>query len=210
MKKRHVCIGVLVFVLVSVLLCLWFIKPKQAAEDVLAQVNGVSITEQQVANRMKVNQIRNQAYTTALQAALAGDDRKEAAGATDEKGALRELIEGEVIRHQVAQDGTLLSREQAQQQFDREYALLKTNETQKTFYDCLNDAFVLYEVNEDEYIRLSYDFAYDAYNTALAKAAFVKSEAYSPDAAEDSDSQFALYINDLVEQANFAIMTNLA
>ena len=55
MKKRHVCIGVLVFVLVSVLLCLWFIKPKQAAEDVLAQVNGVSITEQQVANRMKVN-----------------------------------------------------------------------------------------------------------------------------------------------------------
>ena len=55
MKKRYVCIGVIVLVIISVLLCLWFIKPKQVAEDVLAQVNGVSITEQQVANRMKVN-----------------------------------------------------------------------------------------------------------------------------------------------------------
>ena len=177
-----------IVLILSMLLLFCSACSKQPEEDgVLAQIKGVGITKQQVENRILMNQIRAEAYANTALASVTDD-----LNAVTQEDALQELLECEAVRWQLLRAGTLIPRDQTDKNFDDEFAMLKTDQQQAPFYETLKKALEAHQVTEEEYVALSYDFAYDYYNMVYAKHVFFQS-------VGATEEGFNTYLEDLVK-----------
>lgn len=208
MKKRLIII-VSVVLVIAVGVTLWIVIPKQKlANGILAQVNGVSITQEQVDLVLEFNQIHMESLTRVLNQSLT--DAQEIQGyinkmskrfPTTKESVLTYLIQGEVVCQQLHAKGTLLSKEATVASFDKEFANQQTDESQKEFYEVLQQVLAEKKVTMERYVQLGQNQSYVFYNMQLAKQTFKTDGSYDESSALSLDGQFDNYLNDLVDGA---------
>lgn len=208
MKKRLI-IMISVVLVIAIGITLWLVIPKQKlANGVLAQVNGVNITEEQVNTVLEFNQIHMEAYTAVLKQSLT--DKQEIQRhinqlskrfPTTKESVLTYLIQGEVVCQQLKTKGTLLSKEATVASFDKEFATQQTDESQKAFYDALQQVLAEKKVTMERYVQLGQNQSYVFYNMQLAKQTFKTDGSYDETSALSLDGQFDNYLNNLVKEA---------
>lgn len=209
MKKQHILliVGVLLVGIIGGSIWFWCAQStKELAPDVLASVNGVNISEQQVQERIKINQINNQVYADYLTNTIADGETlssylANSIRSTEKKAVVQELVKAEVLRQDLAKKGIALTQEQTRQMWDSEFQALQTQEAQKGLYDGLQKSLQSFPMETEDYVQLSYSLAYDTYNIAKAKQTFTGSKAYHEDFILTADNQFELYTYQLMQKA---------
>jgi hypothetical protein len=208
MKKMMIlmiAIVAIVLCVIGILFGLGVFGSQPVDENVLAKVEDITITREQVEERVRFNKVQNAALMNTLKNSLA--DASEITkimankGAEDETGALEELVKAQVICQQAEKEGVLISREETDQVFDDQFALLKKDSHQKSFYENLKAVFLTYDMSEEEYIRLGKEYSYDFYNFNVMKQHFRKEKGIKDD-EDQSDEQFKAYVSELVEKAD--------
>ncbi len=209
MKK----IMILMIAIVAIVLCVIGIlfgigvfDSQPVDENVLAKVGDVTITRQQVENRIRFNKVQNKAHNEYLTNNVPSvETQKEiyqkVKGTEDENGALKELVEEAVLCQQAEKEGILVSREKAKETFVSEFSGMKTNDSQKAFYDSWQTSFSLNDMDEEEYLRLAEEYSYGFYNRTVMKQHFRKEKGIKGD-EDQSDEQFKAYVSELVEKAD--------
>ena len=204
MKKMLFCI---ICLLVS--FCMMFVgcnSTPKANNAVLITVNGVAIYEDQISARIKINEIRNNAFNVYISQTFSNESERNAQlqkvlQATDEQGVKYELIKAEVVRQYLSKTDSVISFEQTKEMTNNEFKLLKEDATQATFYNNLKMAIESYGINEDIYMEMSYSLGYDFYNINKAKSVFKGSANYFENNEKSLDEQFNEFIDNLVKEA---------
>jgi hypothetical protein len=208
MKKMMIlmiALVVIVLCVIGILFGIGVFGSQPVDENVLAKVGDITITREQVEERVRFNKVQNAALMNTLKNSL-GDTSEITKimadkGAEDETGALEELVKAQVICQQAEKEGVLISREETDRVFDDQFALLKKDSHQKSFYENLKAGFLLYGIREEEYVVLGKDYCYDFYNSSALKGHFRKEKGIKDD-EDQSDEQFKAYVSELVEKAD--------
>lgn len=201
--KRIITCG-LVF---AVLLCSLFVGCKtDKGYDLSAKVSADVVSAQQINSRITVHTIRNSAFTRTFEKVYSDASERNAQldkvlMPTDEQSVRNELIKAEVLRQYLSKEGSLISREKAEEGMKNEFALLKIDPAQADFYSNLKIAMQAAEIDEAAFIDMCCRLAYDTYNVNNAKRVFERSDEYSKDSSETLDEQFDEFTAELIEKA---------
>lgn len=208
MMKKGIVVSVCAVLLVAIAITLYFVFPinETIPEGVLARVNGISITEEQVNNTLKFNQIQMESLTTVLRQSTGSEEKtqellKDHSFPTTKDEVLNGLIRAEVACQQLEQQGKLISSENAVKTFEEEFALMQTSKTKESFYVVLQQVLESRKMTLEEYASLGRMASYAFYNLEYLKQNFKNSDEYDETASETLDQQFDVYLNELVEDA---------
>jgi hypothetical protein len=207
--KRLIVVGIsllaMVLCVLGILFAMGVFDGQPVDENVLAKVGKVTITRQQVEDRIRFNTVENKAHSEYLTNNIPSVETQQelyqkVEGAVDQDGALKELVEEAVLCQQAEKEGILVSREKAKEYFAIEFSELKTDDSQKDFYKSMQMSFSLNDMSEEEYIGLGEDYSYGFYNRTVMKQHFRKDKGLSGD-EDPSNQQFAQYVAELVEKS---------
>ncbi len=206
--KKGVIISVCAILIAAIGITLWLILPvsEELPQGVLARVNGISITEEQVNNTLKFNQIQMESLTTVLRQSTGSEEKtqellKDHSFPTTKDEVLNGLIRAEVACQQLEQQGKLISSENAVKTFEEEFALMQTSKTKDSFYVVLQQVLESRKMTLEEYASLGRMASYAFYNLEYFEQNFKNSDEYDETASETVDQQFDAYLNELVEDA---------
>ena len=207
--KKWLLITIAAILLVAMVVTLSIVIVKEKLpKGVAAQVNGVNITKEQVAQVLEFNEIQIEGFTRVLQQTL--NDKQEIQKyitqfsqqfPTTQQEVITHLIQGEAVCQQLKAKGTLLSVENAEASFNEEFALLQTDESQKAFYETLQQVIKEKEKTMEDYVALGKAQSYVFYNMKLAKQTFKTDGSYDESSALSLDGQFNKYLEELVAAA---------
>ena len=166
-------------------------------------VNGTFITKKQIYDRIKINEIRNKAILKTFKKSFTDENQinteyEKAKSPTEPQAVINELIKAEVLRKNIKNP---LSYDTTKEYFDKEYALLKTDTSQKVYLEALNEVLKETGISEEEYLKLSYPYAYDFYNNIAAGTEFSTSNNYDSSLDTTPEKQFEDYVNSLIENS---------
>ena len=161
MMKKGIVVSVCAVLLVAIAITLYFVFPinETIPEGVLARVNGISITEEQVNNTLKFNQIQMESLTTVLRQSTGSEEKtqellKDHSFPTTKDEVLNGLIRAEVACQQLEQQGKLISSENAVKTFEEVFALMQTSKTKESFYVVLQQVLESRKMTLEEYASL--------------------------------------------------------
>ncbi len=179
-------------------------------ENAAAVVNGVSISNDAVEERLLLNQLRNRAFTDLYKEVYPNEIDREyymqkSLRADDREGVIEELIRFEVIRGLLAKYDKVVSYEDAVTAYDAEYLQMRKDESQHAFYEALQNAMSVYSVEEEKLITMSYALKYDSLNELALKRWFSKSAFYIGGYSSLTE-QFEEYVDSWVELAEITIL----
>ena len=208
--KKSIIIRVCAVLIVAIGITLWVVLPTsgELPVGVLARVNGVDITREQVENTLKFNEIQIEALYKVLLQSTGSEEKTEGMlkGSrkkfpVTESEVLTRSIQGEAVCQQMEKQGNLLSSQETMKAFDKEFALMKTDENQKSFYTVLQQVLASRKITLEEYEKLGKAQSYYFYNMLLAKQTFAKENNGDETPSQTLDVQFDEYLNKLVEKA---------
>ncbi len=206
--KKGIAIGVCAFLIVAIATILYFIFPinETMPEGIIARVNGVSITKEQVNNTLTFNQIQMEALTTVLLQSTGREEKtqellKDHSFPTTKDEVLNGLIRAEVACQQLEKQGKLISSENTIKTFEEEFALMQTSKSKESFYIVLQQVLESRKMTLEEYASLGRMVSYAFYNLEYLEQNFKNSDEYDETASETLDQQFDAYLSELVENA---------
>lgn len=171
-------------------------------KHVVASVNGVIITETQLEERVLHNEIWNDAYKRLFDAVYTDEMQKEMAYSgvvvsVKKNEVLNEMIIAEVIRQDLEENKMLITKAKTKEAFDSEYELMKTDESQREFYEALTAALEAKGISESRFRELKLDESHDKLNMIVARTQFSESADYDESSQTPFEVQFEEYCEEL-------------
>lgn len=209
MMKKGIVVSVCAVLLVAIAITLYFVFPinETIPEGVLARVNGISITEEQVNTVLEFNQIQMETYEKVFFENFANKEEAQAQldemalkHPTTKDGVLTYLIRGQVFAEELKDLGKEITLKEANDYFVQEVSSLKTEKTQQTVYTVLTQSLTSRGKTWEDYVKLGKTFSFAYYNTLKAKQNF-KSSQYDANDSASLDEQFENYGEELLKKA---------
>lgn len=156
-----------------------------------------AVENEEIEDRILYNQITNdvnQLYlSTVYTSADAEEELKKVALCETRDLVVDEIQEDRIICSLCEEKGILVSKELAQQAAGAEYNRLKTDDSQKRYYEALLDTLDDHKISAEKYQDLLYNQAYYFYNRVALKQYF-KSNLYIENDPRSLDEQFNEYL----------------
>lgn len=153
------------------------------------------ITEEEIKNRALINEITNEVYEDCFAKGFSGDEAEkyitEYHRPTEYDEVVNELARSELINSILTSEGCALNYDEAKQTTDREYQRMKNEETSAEYYKSLKAVLNKHNITEDQYLNLTYDYAYDIYSETNFNAWFLKNKYKYDSDARDPELEYA-------------------
>lgn len=165
------------------------------------------ITEEQIENRILINEITNAINKDCFLKVFSDKEEAEKYIAdyhrpTEYDEVVNELARAELIKSILTSKGCALNYDEAKQTADREYQRMKNEETSAEYYKSLKAVLNKHNITEDQYLNLTYDYAYDIYSETNFNAWFLKNKYKYDSDARDPELVYAEEYPGKEEQIN--------
>ena len=184
MKRKSILIILIAFLLalaVIISVLLFGIPDKQEIDNSSETeeiITRIEIDTTKADERLKYNTIMNNAYIKVFKNAY-GDNTEAISEQiskvilpTDREEILKYVARAEAARKYLEKTNSMFSFEETKDAADSAFSLMKTDESQKSFYEALSSELVNQNIGESEFLELSYNAAFDFYNIQKAKQVF--------------------------------------
>lgn len=169
----------------------------------------VEITQEQIENRILTNKITNAINEEYLTDTFSGDDAKEqiekSHKPTEYDDVVDELTRAAVIKSILTSENCDLSEDSIKETVDKEYETIKTDESSSRYYECINKVLPKFNISEEEYVNLLYDYSYDLYNKPNFNQWFLTSKHYKDDSDISDSEQIEAYLSKKLKKATVEI-----
>ena len=136
------------------------------------------ITQEQIENRILINKITNSINENYLLKTFSKDDAKEEINEQykpiEQDEVVNELILAKLKESILASKNISLDHDLSKENTNREYNRLKSDETTEEYYLSVKSVLDKYNISEENYLQLLYDYSYDIYVDSIFKNWFVK------------------------------------
>ncbi len=161
------------------------------------QTKNSAVSEKEVKNRVIYNKVTNAAQKDFFNYAFAeGSEEKPTILSENEKDAKKDIETDLKICSDCKDKKILISKSAAKKAAKKEFKNLKSDSSQKEYYDFLSKAIKENGLSESEFIDITYENAYYFYNRAALKSYF-QSNLYDSDSNLSLDEQFVNYTDNL-------------
>lgn len=161
------------------------------------QTKNSAVSEKEVKNRVIYNKVTNAAQKDFFNYAFAEESEEKATILSEnEKDAKKDIETDLKICSDCKDKKILISKSDAKKAAKKEFKNLKTDSSQKEYYDFLSKAIKENGLSESEFIDITCENAYYFYNRAALKSYF-QSNLYDSDSNLSLDEQFENYTDNL-------------
>lgn len=212
MKKRIIAIAGVV-----IIAALLFLSIKQIFFT--SYNTSFKITEEQIENRILINKITNAVYKDCFFNSASEEDAKkyitEYSRSTEYNEVVDELTRAELMNSILTTENCAVEYGEAKKNADKEYERMRTDNVSKGYYESLKKVLSELNISEEEYKKLSYDYAYDVYSETSFNAWFIKSRHYKDtqssenlydDKNSDMQKQVEAYLNNIMKKVEVEIV----
>ncbi len=204
-------------ILVAVILC------SLLAVFVVKQINFISyetayeITQEQIQNRISINKITNSINENYLLKTFSKDDANEQIKKQykpiEQDEVIKELTLAELKKAILVSKNLSLDYDLSKENTNNEFNHLKSDKSAENYYLSVKEVLDKYNMSEENYLQLLYDYSYDFYTDSIFKNWFVKKSGLykKPDDANyieeypDWENQMELYLNKELEKVTVTI-----
>ena len=153
------------------------------------------ITEQEITDRILINEITNEAYAGCFSASLQGTEAekytKEYSNPTSREDVIEELTRAKFMRSVLEKEKCSVDYNEAKKAAEEEYERMKTDDTSAEYYKSLKVVLDKRNITEEQYLKLTYDYAYDVYSETDFNAWFLKNKYKYDDTDRDPELKYA-------------------
>lgn len=153
------------------------------------------ITEQEITDRILINEITNEAYEGCFSASLQGNEAekytKEYSKPTSREDVIEELTRAKFMRSVLEKEKCSVDYSEAKKTAEEEYERMKTDDTSAEYYKSLKAVLDKRNITEEQYLKLTYDYAYDLYSETDFNAWFLKNIYKYDDTGRDPELKYA-------------------
>ena len=136
------------------------------------------ITQEQIENRILINKITNSINENYLLKTFSKDDANERINEQykpiEQDEVIKELTLAKLKESILASKNISLDYNLSKDNTNSEFYRLKSDETTEEYYLSVKAVLDKYNISEDNYLRLLYDYSYDLYVDGIFKNWFVK------------------------------------
>lgn len=187
MKKR-IILATAVIAAVGLALSVW---------QVFFKSHNISykITEQEITDRILINEITNEAYAGCFSESLQSNETekytKEYSKPTSREDVIEELTRAKFMRSVLENEKCSVDYNEAKKAAEEEYKRMKTDDTSAEYYKSLKAVLDKRNITEEQYLKLTYDYAYDLYSETDFNAWFLKNIYKYDDTGRDPELKYA-------------------
>lgn len=153
------------------------------------------ITEQEIADRILINEITNETYAGCFSASLQGTDAekyiKQYSKPTSRKNVIEELKRTRFMKSVLEKEKCSVDYNEVKKAAEEEYERMKTDDTSAEYYKSLKAVLDKRNITEEQYLKLTYDYAYDVYSQTDFNAWFLKNKYKYDDTGRDPELKYA-------------------
>ncbi len=153
------------------------------------------ITEQEITDRILINEITNEAYegcfSESLQSNEAEKYTKEYSKSTSREDVIEELTRAKFMRSVLEKEKCSVDYNEVKKAAEDEYERMKTDDTSAEYYKSLKAVLDKRNITEEQYLKLTYDYAYDVYSETDFNAWFLKNKYKYDDTGHDPELKYA-------------------
>lgn len=184
--KIKIVICVSVFAVLMAVLGVFFLKNHNAS---------YVITEQEIQNRILINEITNEIYADCFSKSLQDTDSEKYiekySKSTNRDDVVNELICAKIMRTVLKAENCSVEYEKAKETAEQEFVQMKTDETSAEYRKSIETVLDMRNITEEEYIKLLYDYAYDIYTESNFNSWFLKNKYQYDDSESGSAFKYA-------------------
>ena len=168
-----------------------------SARQVFFKSHNISyeITEQEITDRILINEITNEAYEGCFSASLQGNEaekyKKEYSKPTSRGDVREELTRAKFMRSVLEKEKCSVDYSEAKKTAEEGYERMKTDDTSAEYYKSLKAVLDKRNITEEQYLKLTYDYAYDLYSKTDFNAWFLKNKYKYDDTGRDPELKYA-------------------
>lgn len=153
------------------------------------------ITEQEITDRILINEITNEAYEGCFSESLQSNEAekyiKQYSKPTSRKNVIEELKRAKFMRSVLEKEKCSVDYSEAKKAAEEEYERMKTDDTSAEYYKSLKAVLDKSNITEEQYLKLTYDYAYDLYSETDFNAWFLKNKYKYDDTDRDPELKYA-------------------
>ena len=153
------------------------------------------ITEQEIADRILINEITDETYAGCFSASLQGTDAekyiKQYSKPTSRKNVIEELKRTRFMKSVLEKEKCSVDYNEVKKAAEEEYERMKTDDTSAEYYKSLKAVLDKRNITEEQYLKLTYDYAYDVYSQTDFNAWFLKNKYKYDDTGRDPELKYA-------------------
>ena len=153
------------------------------------------ITEQEITDRILINEITNETYAGCFSASLQGTDAekyiKQYSKPTSRKNVIEELKRARFMKSVLEKEKCSVDYNEVKKAAEDEYERMKTDDTSAEYYKSLKAVLDKRNITEEQYLKLTYDYAYDLYSETDFNAWFLKNEYKYDETGRDPELKYA-------------------
>lgn len=153
------------------------------------------ITEQEITDRILINEITNEAYegcfSESLQSNEAEKYTKEYSKSTSREDVIEELTRAKFMRSVLEKEKCSVDYNEVKKAAEDEYERMKTDDTSAEYYKSIKAVLDKRNITEEQYLKLTYDYAYDVYSETDFNAWFLKNKYKYDDTGHDPELKYA-------------------